>query len=89
MLSLKTSMRRVDSGIGDGFMSTVTAVVPGATVKCWPSILKPSAVTEMRYLPAGRLSSALVAFRSFWSPWATIGANPEVGRVDGHGQVSA
>ena len=72
-----------------GFIATTTFWVPPETVKCEPSILKPSAVTEMRYLPAGRLSSAVLSLRSVSSPWATIGANPEVLRVEGHTQESA
>ena len=72
-----------------GFIATSTFCVPPVTVKCEPSILKPSAVTEMRYFPAGRLSSAVVSLRSLWSPWATIGAKPEVLRVEGHAHESA
>ena len=53
-------MRRVVSGSGVGSSVDRTCCVPPSTVKCAPSILKPSAVTEIRYLPAGRLSSALL-----------------------------
>jgi hypothetical protein len=62
-------------------------VTPELMVKCCPSILKPSAVTEIRYFPGGRLPSAALSFRSASLPWATIGANPEVGlqaRFVGH-----
>ena len=31
----------------------------------------------------------MASFEVVWSPWATIGANPEVLRIEGHGQVSA
>jgi hypothetical protein len=89
-LSLKTCNRRVVSGSGVGFIRTTACVVaPELMVKCCPSILKPSAVTEIRYLPAGRSPSAVSSSRSTSVPWATIGAKPEVGRVDGHGQASA
>ena len=60
-LSLKTSMRSVVRGSGVGFsVDRRPAACPPSTVKCAPSILKPSEVTEIRYLPAGRLSSALL-----------------------------
>jgi hypothetical protein len=73
-----------------GFIRTVTAPVrPAATVKCAPSILKSFAVTEIRYLPAGSPVSGVASESSDWSPWATIGASPDVFRIDGHGQVSA
>src|SRR5258706_14092841 len=71
-------------------MVTSTAVVcPLATVKCEPSILYPSAVTETRFLPDGRLSSCFVVDRSVSSPCAMIGTSPGVLRIDGHWQCSA
>src|SRR4051812_34596424 len=70
-------------------MVTATGTLaPPATVKCWPSILKLSAVTEMRYLPAGR-SSEVVPLRSVWSPLATTSTAPGVVRVEGHWQAPA
>jgi hypothetical protein len=89
-LSLKTWMRNVVSGSGVGFIRTSVWVVPAEVmVKCCPSILNPSAVTEIRYLPGSRPSSWVPALKSASVPCATIGAKPEVIRVDGHGQVSA
>jgi hypothetical protein len=88
-LSLKTLILNVVKGSGSGCIATVTFCVPPSIVKCEPSILKPSAVTEIRYLPAGRSGSDVASLRSVWSPWATMGAMPDVDRVDGHWQVSA
>src|SRR6476469_3056427 len=80
----------VASGSGSGCIPTSTAVCrPATTLKWAPSILKSGAVTEMRYLPGLRPLSRVALARSFWSPWATILECPDVGRTDGHGQLSA
>ena len=53
-------------------------------VKCEPSILKSSAVTETRYRPAGRFASIRATSASV--PLATTAAWPGAAWTEGHGQ---
>jgi len=61
-------------------------LVVNGTVKWAPSSLKPSARTEMRYLPSGRSRPAA---RSASVPWATMGAVVcGSSRIDGQSQAA-
>ena len=87
-MSANTWARRVPSGSGSGWSSTTTgAVVSSGMVTCTPSILKPSARTEMRYRPSGRVSAAPPA-KSDWSPCVYTVLACGTSWIDGHAHES-